>query len=144
MLKASLLELGAAWPQRLSFETVLERAVARVGASVDAAGEAALADLWLRAYEANVIRLHTHSPGHAAAPGERPRASALARRQLALGDETVTNLDHETIGLDERMRRLVALLDGTRDREILTRELGGKRGIAENLDRLAGLALLEA
>ena len=77
-------------------------------------------------------------------PGERPRASELARQELALGDETVTNLDHETIGLDERMRRLLTLLDGTRDREMLTRELGGKRGIAENLDRLAGLALLEA
>ena len=144
VLKASLLELGAAWPQRLGFETVVERAGARLGTPVDAAGEAALADLWLRAYEANVIRLHAYSPGHAAVPGERPRASGLARRQLALGDETVTNLDHETIGLDERMRRLVALCDGTRDREALTRELGGKRGIAENLDRLAGLALLEA
>jgi methyltransferase-like protein len=144
VLRASLLELGAAWPQRLGFETVVERAGARLGAPGDAAGEAALADLWLRAYEANVIRLHAHSPGHAAMPGECPRASALARRQLALGDETVTNLDHETIGLDERMRRLVALLDGTRDREMLTRELGGKRGISENLDRLASLALLEA
>ena len=49
VLKASLLELGAAWPQRLGFETVLERAGARLGAPVDAAGEAALADLWLRA-----------------------------------------------------------------------------------------------
>ena len=144
LLKASLLELGAAWPQRLGFETVLERAAARLGANVDAAGEAALADLWLRGYEANLIHLHTHSPGHAAAPGERPRASALARRQLALRDETVTSLDHETIGLDERVRRLVELLDGTRDREALARELGGKRGIAENLDRLAALALLEA
>ena len=55
----------------------------------------------------------------------------------------MTSLDHETIGLDERMRRLVALLDGTRDREMLTRELGGKRGISENLDRLAALSLLE-
>ena len=144
VLKASLLELGAAWPQRLGFETVLERAAARVGATADAAAEGALTDLWLRAYEANVIRLHAHSPGHAAEPGERPRASALARRQLALGDETVTSLDHETIGLDERMRRLLELLDGTRDREALARELGNKRGIAENLDRLAALALLEA
>ena len=91
-----------------------------------------------------MIRLHAHSPGHAAEPGERPRASALARRQLALGDETVTSLDHETIGLDERMRRLLELLDGTRDREALARELGSKRGIAENLERLAALALLEA
>lgn len=144
LLKASLLELGAAWPQRLGFEAVLERASARLGVGVDAAGEAALADLWLRAYEANVLHLHAHSPGHAAAPGECPRASALARRQLALGDETVTSLDHETIGLDERMRRLIELLDGTRDREALARELGSKRGIAENLERLASLGLLEA
>jgi hypothetical protein len=49
VLKASLLELGAAWPQRLGFETVLERAAARVGASADAATERALTDLWLRA-----------------------------------------------------------------------------------------------
>ena len=56
----------------------------------------------------------------------------------------MTSLDHETIGLDERMRRLVELLDGTRDREALARELGDKSGIAENLERLAALALLEA
>ena len=50
-----------AWPQRLGFDNVLERAGARLGAPVDAAGEAALADLWLRAYEANVIRPHAYS-----------------------------------------------------------------------------------
>ena len=56
----------------------------------------------------------------------------------------MTSLDHETIGLDERMRRLLELLDGTRDREALARELGKERGIAENLELLAALALLEA
>ena len=73
----------------------------------------------------------------------RKQAGALARRQLALGDETVTNLDHETIGLDERMRWLVELADGTRDREALARDLGTKRQLGENLDHLARLALLE-
>jgi hypothetical protein len=56
----------------------------------------------------------------------------------------VTSLDHETIGLDERMRRLLELLDGTRGREALARELGSKRGIAENLERMTALGLLEA
>ena len=79
-------------------------------------------------------------------PGERPRSSELARRQLALGAEAVTSLDHETVGLDERMRRLVELADGTRDREALARELGDvKRSrLDENLQLLAALALLEA
>ena len=143
LLKASLVVLGAAWPQRLSFATVVERVTGLLGTDVDPAGERALADLWLRGYDANVIRLHVHAPAHAAEPGERPLASALARRQLALGDETVTNLDHETIGLDDRMRRLVELADGTRDREALARELGTKRQLGENLERLARLALLE-
>ncbi len=41
------------------------------------------------------------------------------------------------------MRRLVELADGTRDREALARELGTKRQLSENLERLAKLALLE-
>jgi protein-lysine methyltransferase-like protein len=141
VLKAALLELGTAWPQRLGFETVLELAAGRLGASADQAGESALADLWLRGYDANVIRLHAYAPATVPAPGERPRASDLARREVALG-ETVTTLDHETVALDERTRRLVALLDGTRGRAELAGEVG-RRGLDENLSRLAELALLE-
>jgi methyltransferase-like protein len=141
LLKAGLLELGAAWPQRLGFETILERAAGRLGTTADEAGERALADLWLRGYDANVIRLHAYAPATASAPGARPRASALARREAALG-ETVTTLDHETIALDERTRRLVELLDGTRDRDALAGRVG-RRGLEENLGRLAELALLE-
>jgi SAM-dependent methyltransferase len=141
VLKAALLELGSAWPQRLGFETVLERAAGRLGASMDQAGESALADLWLRGYDSNVIRLHAYAPATVSAPGERPRASDLARGEVALGD-TVTTLDHETIALDERTRRLVGLLDGTRDRAALAEQVG-RRGLDENLGRLAELALLE-
>ena len=72
-----------AWPQRLGFETVLERAAARLGANVDVAGSA-------RAHRPVAARLrgephppaHT-SPGHVAEPGERPRGSALARRRFS-------------------------------------------------------------
>jgi hypothetical protein len=42
------------------------------------------------------------------------------------------------------MRRLVRLLDGTRDREALAREFERDRQLDENLERLASLALLEA
>ena len=146
VLKASLLALGEAWPRRLAFERVLAEAGEMAGAAPDATRERVLADLWLRGYDANLIQLHSYAPPLASAPGDLPRSSEVARRQLALGDETVTSLDHETVGLDERMRRLVELADGTRDREALARELGDvKRSrLDENLDRLAALALLEA
>ena len=141
VLKAALLELGAAWPQRLGFETVLERAAGRLGMASDQTGERALADLWLRGYDANVIRLHAYAPAIAPAPGERPRSSDLARREAALG-EIVTTSTTTTAALDERTRRLVALLDRTRDRRGVDGEIG-RRGLDENLSRLAGLALLE-
>ena len=145
LLKASLLALGEAWPRRLAFEHAVAQATELVDAAPDAAGERALADLWLRGYDANLIQLHSYAPPLASVPGDRPRSSDVARRQLALGDETVTSLDHESVGLDERMRRLVELADGTRDREALARELGDvKRSrLDENLERLAALALLQ-
>jgi methyltransferase-like protein len=158
LLKASLLVLGEAWPRRLRFATVLERAAERLGASPTAADEGALADLWLHGYDANVIHLHAHAPPTAAAPGKRPRAAELARRQCALGYDTVTTLNHESVRLDAATRRLLELLDGARDREALARALddvpddsGRKRSanqlrrqLDDNLDRLAELALLQA
>ncbi|HEX6652392.1 MAG TPA: class I SAM-dependent methyltransferase [Thermoleophilaceae bacterium] len=143
LLKASLMVLGDAWPERLAFGHVLGRAAERAGAVPDGGGEHAVADLWLRGYAANVIHLHAYAPAHAREPGERPRASDLARRQVALGLETVTSLGHEAVELDERTRALLGLADGTRDRDALARELGTKRGLAENLDRLAALGILE-
>jgi SAM-dependent methyltransferase len=146
LLKASLIMLGEAWPRRLSFEDVVAQSAEPAGATPDAAGDRARADLWLRGYDANLIQLHACAPPLATVPGERPRSSEVARRLLALGDETVTSLDHESVGLDERMRRLVELADGTRDREALAGELGDvKRSrLDENLQVLAALALLEA
>ena len=142
LLKASLMVLGDACPERLPFARVLELATERIGPVADTRGEDALADLWLRGYAANVIHLHAHAPPHTGEPGERPCASDLVRRQVALGHETVTSLGHEAVELDQRTRALVELADGTRDRDALARELGSKRGLTENLDRLAALGIL--
>ena len=122
LLKTSLLALGDAWPRRLAFEHLVAQAAEQVGTAAErTTGERALAELWLRGYDANLIQLHSYAPPLASVPGDRPRSSEVARRQIALGDETVTSLDHESVGLDERMRRLVELADGTRDREALAR-----------------------
>jgi hypothetical protein len=51
-------------------------------------------------------------------PGERPSASALARRQ-ALSGVLVTNRRHESFDLARFDRQLLALLDGQRRRSEL-------------------------
>ena len=51
--------------------------------------------------------------------GERPCADELIRFQAHRGDAIVTTLRHKPLQLDDGTRKLVALLDGTRDCERL-------------------------
>jgi len=91
-------------------------------------------------------------PALAASPGERPVASPLARIQARAGD-AVTTLLHTSVELRDPIgRRLLALLDGTRDRAALIAELlpltGSSRetlapALDENLLALARLGLLQ-
>jgi hypothetical protein len=84
--------------------------------------------------------------------GQQPGVSALARRQ-AQECGAVSTLRHTTLRIDDpEGRRLLTLLDGTRDRATLVRLLAGggepPPGLAAKLDRkldeLGRLALLEA
>jgi SAM-dependent methyltransferase len=78
--------------------------------------EGQLADLLVRAYYSGDVSLLTVPPPAAAAPGERPRASALARSQAREG-ATVTTLLNDRVRLtDEPTGVLLRLLDGARDR----------------------------
>ena len=91
------------------------------------------------------MQLHLWTPELTTTPSERPVASALARLQATEGTR-VTNLRHATVEVaDDLGRRLIRLLDGTRDRPALLLELARP---ADELERsLAGLAaaaLLEA
>jgi hypothetical protein len=73
----------------------------------------------------NLVQLHAHPPAPATTAGERPLASPLARIQ-ARDQPEVANLRHVTVPLDDGLlRRLLVLLDGTRDRDALLAELGG-------------------
>ena len=91
------------------------------------------------------------------APGDAPRATALARHQARAGG-VVTNLRHASVRIEDDLgRRLVTLLDGTRDRAALAAELRTHLldqarpvpdDLADSLERslqgLARLALLES
>ena len=129
-VQAAFVRLGEAWP-----------------AAVPVAGlgeDPAVAETLRRAYAANLVHLHVWAPDAATAPSERPVASALARLQAAEGTR-VTTLRHTGVEVpDERGRRLIRLLDGTRDRAALVRELGRPADELErSLEGLARLALLE-
>jgi hypothetical protein len=74
-------------------------------------------------YRAGLVEIHSHQPRFALAAGEKPRASALARTQLK-NSVAVTALNHINIYVtDELGRSMLQLLDGTRDRAALEREL---------------------
>jgi SAM-dependent methyltransferase len=111
----------------------------------------------LRSYAGNLVQLHAMPPPLTTSISDRPEACPLARHQASSG-ELVTNLRHAGVRIEDELgRRLVILLDGTRDRAQLLDELraflleaGGRvpedleGGLERSLQGLAGLALLRA
>jgi protein-L-isoaspartate O-methyltransferase len=104
------------------------------------------------AYVGGVVGLHVQPPPLAIVAGERPLASPLARWQAARQDE-LTSLLHARVRVpDANARRLLSLLDGTRDRAALVAATAaawpaGMRQDAEGfvahaLEQFARLALL--
>jgi SAM-dependent methyltransferase len=144
---AALERAAAAWPAALWVRDLI----------APGADGAALCDALLRAYAANLVMLHAHPPALTTTPGNRPRTSALARYQVGAGD-LVTNLRHVSVRIEDDLgRRLLALLDGTRDRDALAADLRAflaergeqlsdadlKDGLERSLQGLARLALLQ-
>ena len=102
------------------------------------------ADVALALFRAGAIDLHG-APSLAVRflPGMRPCADSLIRFQARRGEPRLTTLCHEAVAADGGMRRLLALLDGTRDCEALARETGSTIEVmAAELADLAGLGVL--
>jgi SAM-dependent methyltransferase len=112
---AVLTRAGESWPAPVLVADVLGPDAPR--AEVDTVCEALI-----RAYAANVVELHVHPPAPCTEAGERPRASPVARLQ-ARDQARVANLRHATVPVEDDLRRLLLLLDGTRDRAALLAEL---------------------
>ncbi|HLJ57908.1 MAG TPA: class I SAM-dependent methyltransferase [Chthonomonadaceae bacterium] len=84
----------------------------------------ALAEILIGTYSAGLIELHAHVPDCAMEAGERPKASAVARMQLEAGGMHLTSLLHTTVRIEDPLgAALIRLLDGTRDRAALVRDL---------------------
>lgn len=120
LAKAAMLRLGQASPRLLGFDELL-RTIGRGGAGADETG--ALLDILLAAYTAGLVELSTHPPPFVLEPGPRPTASPVVRLQLEHG-AFVASLRHTSLRIeDDLARRLLTLMDGTRTRDMLRREL---------------------
>ena len=110
----------------------------------------ALAEALLDGLRRELLMPHAGPLRAATEPGPRPVASRLARWQAARGVE-LTSLAYTTVRMEEpAARRLITLLDGTRDRDAIRAALSEDTGVelsAEdletNLTELARLFLLE-
>ena len=125
VMKAALLHLASVAPRAIPFADLLEAVRSRLGSAdlaerdVDQLREG-LVHAFLSSI--GVVTLRTYAPPCVSSPSERPVASAWARH-LARDAERVPNLDHDMVQLDAIVRRILPLLDGTRDRAALERDL---------------------
>jgi methyltransferase-like protein len=116
------------WPRTVPFAELMREVDARlhrkgVAPPGDAEFKDELTGFLLSVYSAGVVDFRTHAPNVALRAGECPLASPMARWQAEHAD-VVTALDHATVQLGGDLeRRLLQLLDGTRNRALLRGEL---------------------
>jgi len=146
---AALVFLSTVWPKAISFDAVVAGALKLLGsASIGEDHLEALQMVLFRAYAAGLIEFHTFQPEITTIAGERPVASPLVRYQAQRREPFVTGLQHKATKLDNELAAAVlALLDGTRNRDALRMELEAQKrsgelhigddvSITENLDAI--------
>jgi SAM-dependent methyltransferase len=148
LVRRALERVGRSWPAAIWVRELIPE-------NASEADRLAACGAVLRCYAANLAQLHATPPPLTTTVSERPEASPLARHQARSG-QLVTNLRHTSVRLEDDLgRRLVVLLDGTRDRAQLLHELriflleAGlevpetlKAGLERSLEGIARLALL--
>lgn len=123
LVKAALYCMEENWPLPLPFEKIRELALAHLSNSGIGAAKfdspedrAALAKTIFLCYGSGLLELHTWAPQMAVKPGDRPQASPLARVQAGRTDR-VTTLIHTSVEVTGALeKKMLQLLDGTRDR----------------------------
>ena len=124
-VKAALVHLGEAWPGDVLYSDLwlgVRRRLAAQGPP-SAASEERFARRILDAVIHGAVTVRSYSRGLSRAPSARPQASREARFAVARGDREITNLLHRQILVSETERRLLALLDGSRDLHEIARQM---------------------
>jgi SAM-dependent methyltransferase len=147
LVSAAMHELGDCWPASLTFAELAARAGRRVSAEpLPEPTVESLRRVLLDAYLGRIVELHGCVLPVSHRAGQRPRASPLARAQSAAGRPALSTLLPGNCLLESELeRRLLPLLDGSRDRASLAVELElAPEQLEEALTSLAGHALLYA
>jgi methyltransferase-like protein/cyclopropane fatty-acyl-phospholipid synthase-like methyltransferase len=137
--KAVFHTIGDAWPRYVAFEELLDlvREVwEREGdAPVPEQADEILGAMLLDLYGDRFLSLHTYQPSFTTDITPRPEASAVARLQAEVS-RIVTNRVHYSVQLrDDAERRLMRLLDGTREAPDLVEAVNaGRREDEEPVD----------
>ena len=132
MAKTAVGKLTQIWPAALHFDELL--AVCRES-NIEADPDA-LKEILFTTYRVGLVELHAARPQCVARAGPHPATSALARFQAMQGP-TITTLRHSTIeATGDIERRLLTLLDGTRDRQSLASELASCMNPAPSPEKL--------
>jgi len=129
LTKAALFLLGQAFPRSIAFSELVEAAKnlvkQKIGEDFELIekDETILASILLQIFGSDLIELHLYEPKFAALPSEKPLVSPIARLQ-AQNNDLVSTLRQNAIGIqDDVIRNLLILLDGTRTRRDVTREV---------------------
>lgn len=120
LFKAAMLTLAEAWPGTVPFAELLSQSVAKIGREAHPEDPQALALGLLNAYLASdLVELFAAPVSFSRSVSEKPVALSHARLRAADGHETVANRRHDVVRLSDLSRKLLPLLDGTRDRDAL-------------------------
>ena len=159
LTKAVLFHLGENWAQATSLPKLLETAKRTLeergyqDENWEAQFDVTRTILLQICLNTNLIELHLHQPKGGAKVSEMPEINRLARWQLRYGSN-VTTLLNKDIKIDDAIsRKLLELLDGTRNQADLQREMiefiktddsgKNKQEILDNLPNWLGESLTE-
>lgn len=133
--RAILAALDEAAPNALSIDGFAAR--------IPGVARSELARYCLAAARVGAAQLHLHAPDIGTTLAGRPLGSAVARAQLAHGN-AVTTLRHGTVTMDDELaRKVLELLDGTRDVAAVSKALGEPLDVVDGRVRqLARAALI--
>jgi methyltransferase-like protein len=127
LVAAALTFLCSQCPRSVSFKKLLETAKTAVGTQPEplseADGTAMLGKALAKAYRAGSLLLNVFPPQVINWVSDRPATSDLARLQLRRGNFATNQLHISRKFPDPFARQLVLFLDGTRNQEMLVRDL---------------------
>jgi SAM-dependent methyltransferase len=125
----AFIHLGNCWPASVSFPLLLQKARDRMAGRVDDSRVHSEDDLQtllrvlFNAACSGQVEFYRYPVDCTTVISERPKASLLSRKQAETGT-LITSLRHEQVRLeDERVRRFLLLVDGTRNIDELVADL---------------------